>query len=115
MHAALATVTGDADFDPEPVDTAALAHFVGGAKAGAAESLGVLQQIRGSAGGDVAPDIDRLLAAEPGIMAWFDGFAGTAIASHRTRIHGDYHLGQLLVSGEDVVILDFEGEPGAPL
>jgi maltose alpha-D-glucosyltransferase/alpha-amylase len=29
----------------------------------------------------------------------------------KIRIHGDYHLGQILFTGKDVVILDFEGEP----
>jgi maltose alpha-D-glucosyltransferase/alpha-amylase len=33
----------------------------------------------------------------------------------KIRIHGDYHLGQLLFTGKDFVILDFEGEPARPL
>lgn len=41
----------------------------------------------------------------------FIDFDWTKMKSERIRIHGDYHLGQVLVSGDDFYILDFEGEP----
>jgi len=41
----------------------------------------------------------------------FLNFNWTKLKSERIRIHGDYHLGQVLVKDEDFYILDFEGEP----
>ena len=45
------------------------------------------------------------------IRKLFLDFDWTKMKSERIRIHGDYHLGQVLVNGDDFFILDFEGEP----
>lgn len=45
------------------------------------------------------------------IRKLFLDFDWTKMKSERIRIHGDYHLGQVLVNGYDFYILDFEGEP----
>lgn len=38
-------------------------------------------------------------------------FDWTKFKGERIRLHGDYHLGQILVTDQDFYILDFEGEP----
>ncbi|MEF2070533.1 maltose alpha-D-glucosyltransferase [Consotaella aegiceratis] len=112
MHAGLSTVTGDPAFDPEPIDAEALADIVAEARREAEDALAMLRRMEPS---NLPEGVDRLLAAEASILAWFDSFGGMSFSSSRIRIHGDYHLGQVLVAKNDVVILDFEGEPSRPL
>ncbi|GII92579.1 maltokinase N-terminal cap-like domain-containing protein [Sinosporangium siamense] len=52
--------------------------------------------------------------ADPAERA-FDRLAGTTGDIPVQRVHGDYHLGQVMRTTTDWVILDFEGEPGQPL
>ncbi|MDY8107891.1 maltose alpha-D-glucosyltransferase [Fulvimarina sp. 2208YS6-2-32] len=115
MHAALATRTGDAAFDPEPFDDDRFMELVNEAKREAAEALDILRGARATLPSDEIEAVDRLVSSEKDILTWFDRFGGLKVDTHKTRIHGDFHLGQILVSKNDVVILDFEGEPGRPL
>jgi maltose alpha-D-glucosyltransferase/alpha-amylase len=54
---------------------------------------------------------DRVLAGERALLDRFEAVRHTPLGGQRSRIHGDFHLGQLLMTGRDIVILDFEGEP----
>jgi maltose alpha-D-glucosyltransferase/alpha-amylase len=58
---------------------------------------------------------EGVLDARDELLARFDELRQSRAATVRIRCHGDYHLGQVLVSESDVVILDFEGEPTKPL
>ena len=57
----------------------------------------------------------EVLAAEKEILAREKRLLDRRTKAAKIRIHGDYHLGQLLYTGKDFVILDFEGEPARPL
>ncbi len=60
-------------------------------------------------------EADSVLRLEELARRRFQLLAGSKISATVTRIHGDYHLGQVLFTGSDFVIIDFEGEPARPL
>jgi maltose alpha-D-glucosyltransferase/alpha-amylase len=78
-------------------------------------SIGLLRRRRSSLHEDDAGMVDELIDQEAAILHQIKAVMSEKIAVDRIRIHGDYHLGQVLYTGKDFVIIDFEGEPQRPL
>ena len=60
-------------------------------------------------------EAERVLALKNEIFDRFRFIVDQKITAMRIRVHGDYHLGQVLFTGKDFVITDFEGEPAQPI
>jgi maltose alpha-D-glucosyltransferase/alpha-amylase len=116
LHLELAAAAPEDDaFAPEPLTADDVARLAASMQRHAREQLDLLERT-----------IDRLDERKRGLaravldrrrdlLREFEELRDLRELPARIRIHGDYHLGQVLVSEGDVVILDFEGEPARPL
>src|SRR5205807_9885403 len=57
----------------------------------------------------------HLLTHEAALYKRFEPLLERRLTARRCRIHGHYHLGKLLYTGKDFVVVDFEGESTRPL
>ena len=122
LHAVLAQDCDDPAFDPVIVDDAMADAWGQSAARQLDAAFDILAtRLDGSAGGAwLIGDDDRTAAADlvkrrAAIVKAASRLASQAVGSKATRIHGDFHLGQVLVTQGDAVIIDFEGEPAKPL
>ncbi|MGN6474388.1 MAG: maltose alpha-D-glucosyltransferase [Mycobacteriales bacterium] len=110
LHLSLASSRTDEAFLPEAftaVDRRSMHH---GAKSLLRRSLRTVRTLT-----EPSDCVRELLSREAEILDRFESAMRTPITARKIRCHGDYHLGQVLWTGKDFVIIDFEGEPARPL
>jgi maltose alpha-D-glucosyltransferase/alpha-amylase len=114
LHNALGKTTGDCAFDPEPVTETELTNWVLHVQAEAMTTLDLLEHREVKLAETVLETTNTLLAQRNSLMNRINTCIPEQIETTQTRYHGDYHLGQVLLTQNDFVISDFEGEPTRP-
>jgi maltose alpha-D-glucosyltransferase/alpha-amylase len=115
LHQALATPTGDPLFDPESLGRVDFEGYRQRAAEEAKNALALLKPHLEELNAVEREQAAAILARQDQIQKRIEALAAEDQRGTKIRIHGDYHLGQVLVTKNDFVIIDFEGEPGHSL
>ena len=116
MHRALAEHAGNhPDFIPEPVSAEDIAEWRDDLAGAAAQMLSRLESERSSLPTPTRDLADRVLALRHALFERILRLIPDTVEAQKTRYHGDFHLGQVIVVQNDFFIIDFEGEPARPL
>jgi maltose alpha-D-glucosyltransferase/alpha-amylase len=115
MHLALSQHGSDPEFVPESYGTLYHRSVYQSMRNLAMGSLRLVRQRQGTLSAKIRGQTQTLLSQERRILERLEQFRGAKITAQRMRHHGDYHLGQVLFTGKDFRIIDFEGEPARSL
>jgi len=115
LHMALASAIEDPHFTPEPIEAADVAAWQGGMQTSLDRVIGLLAAAIGTIPTAVRETARQILDLAPRFRSELEALQTLGEGVTKTRVHGDFHLGQVLKTRDGFVILDFEGEPARPL
>jgi maltose alpha-D-glucosyltransferase/alpha-amylase len=115
LHVMLASAPQDSTFAPEPFSKLYQRALYQSMRSLAGNVFHLLRQRLGNLPDPLRPKIETIIERQAEILNRFRSVTERKITATRIRCHGDYHLGQVLYTGKDFVIIDFEGEPARPI
>jgi maltose alpha-D-glucosyltransferase/alpha-amylase len=111
MHIALASDPGDPAFAPEPFTEEYQASIYEAMRGLTEQAMSLLRNRLDTLPDATARAAHNIIEREGKVLEHFQPLVEHRLNAMRTRCHGDYHLGQVLYTGSDFAIIDFEGEP----
>lgn len=115
FHNALGEIVDDPDFKPEPFSLLYQRSIFQSVHSLLKRVFLSLNKNYNRYEETIQEDLKRVLSLEPEIIKHCQKIVSHKYNAKKIRIHGDYHLGQVLYTGKDFYLFDFEGEPAKPL